>query len=73
VAPETSSLSSDQFRDEELAVPSAHGHSLYTVLRDEKRQRRKVGVMAKQVGPALGKPITTLALEAAVIDWLPCA
>ena len=29
--------------------------------------------MAKQVGPALGKPITTLALQAASNDWLPCA
>ena len=29
--------------------------------------------MVKQVGPAQGKPTTTLALEAAVIDWLPCA
>jgi hypothetical protein len=27
-------------------------------------------VMVKQVGPAPGQPITTLALEAAVIDWL---
>lgn len=27
----------------------------------------------KQVGPAPGQPITTLAFEAAVIDWLPGA
>ena len=27
----------------------------------------------KQVGPAPGQPITTLALEAAVNDWLPRA
>ena len=29
--------------------------------------------MAKQVGPAQGKPTTTMAFEAAVIDWLPWA
>ena len=30
-------------------------------------------VMVKQVGPAQGKPITMMAFEAAVNDWLPCA
>jgi hypothetical protein len=30
-------------------------------------------VTVKQVGPAPGQPITTLAFEAAVIDWLPGA
>ena len=29
--------------------------------------------MVKQVGPAQGKPITILAFEVAVIDWLPGA
>ena len=30
-------------------------------------------VTVNQVGPAPGQPITTLAFEAAVIDWLPGA
>jgi hypothetical protein len=30
-------------------------------------------VTVKQVGPAPGQPITTLAFEAVVIDWLPGA
>jgi len=30
-------------------------------------------VTVKQVGPAPGQPITTLAFEAGVIDWLPGA
>jgi hypothetical protein len=29
--------------------------------------------MAKQVGPARGKPITRVAFEADIIDWLPLA
>lgn len=29
--------------------------------------------MAEQVGPASGKPITMVAFEAGVIDWLPLA
>jgi hypothetical protein len=29
--------------------------------------------MAKQVGPARGKPTTSLAFEAGFNDWLPCA
>ena len=29
--------------------------------------------MAEQVGPANGKPITMVAFEADVIDWLPLA
>ena len=29
--------------------------------------------MAEQVGPASGKPITTVAFEAGYIDWLPLA
>jgi len=29
--------------------------------------------MAEQVGPANGKPITTVAFEAVYIDWLPLA
>ena len=33
--------------------------------------RAQSRVTAKQVGPAQGQPITTVALEAVVIDWLP--
>ncbi len=32
-----------------------------------------IDVMAEQVGPASGKPITRVAFEAGVIDWLPLA
>ena len=63
--------------DEERAL-RAHAESGVAPRRHHKRcishqELQGVTLTAEQVGPAQGKPRTIVALEAAVIDWLPCA